>query len=79
METAINVGYALSLKFQFSCKTVYCFCSDLLLSYSYACSLLREGMRKIVINIESNQAKASEKVSDKSAIYKVSLKASCKW
>ncbi|XP_057517399.1 putative phospholipid-transporting ATPase 9 isoform X2 [Amaranthus tricolor] len=41
------------------------------INVGYACSLLREGMRKIVINIESNQAKASEKVSNKSAVYKV--------
>lgn len=44
------------------------------LLYRYACSLLREGMRKIVINSESNGAKALEKVSDKSAIHKVSYK-----
>uniref|UniRef100_A0A803MXJ7 Phospholipid-transporting ATPase n=1 Tax=Chenopodium quinoa TaxID=63459 RepID=A0A803MXJ7_CHEQI len=37
----------------------------------YACSLLREGMRKIVINSESHRAKASVKVSDKTSIHKV--------
>ncbi|KMS97426.1 hypothetical protein BVRB_5g127060 isoform B [Beta vulgaris subsp. vulgaris] len=41
------------------------------INIGYACSLLREGMRKIVINSESNGAKALEKVSDKSAIHKV--------
>lgn len=37
------------------------------INVGYACSLLREGMRKIVINSESNGTKASEKVSVKSS------------
>lgn len=37
------------------------------INVGYACSLLREGMRKIVINSESNGTKASEKLSVKSS------------
>ncbi|KAK9748187.1 hypothetical protein RND81_02G042200 [Saponaria officinalis] len=46
------------------------------INIGYACSLLREGMRKIVINSESNdsnQSKNSEKVSEKSVAHKESV------
>ncbi|KAL2935900.1 putative phospholipid-transporting ATPase 9 [Bienertia sinuspersici] len=41
------------------------------INVGYACSLLREGMRKIVINSDSNGVKASDKVPDRSSIRKV--------
>ncbi|KAL9239427.1 hypothetical protein vseg_013751 [Gypsophila vaccaria] len=40
------------------------------INIGYACSLLREGMRKIVINSEAHQSKGSDKMSEKSAIHK---------
>lgn len=39
---------------------------------SFACSLLREGMKQIVITSETAEAKALEKMEDKSAAASVS-------
>lgn len=40
---------------------------------SFACSLLRQGMKQIIINLESPQIQALEKAGDKAAISKVNL------
>lgn len=38
---------------------------------SFACSLLRQGMKQIIINLETPEIQALEKAGDKAAITKV--------
>ncbi|OVA05064.1 Cation-transporting P-type ATPase [Macleaya cordata] len=43
------------------------------INIGYACSLLRQGMKQIIINLETPEIKALEKTEDKSAIMKASV------
>lgn len=77
METAINIGYSDgafdgsiyvslydSFKNSFSCITNFDRCS-------YACSLLRQGMKQIVISLDSPEIISEDKRGDNESIAKV--------
>jgi len=40
-------------------------------NFSFACSLLRQGMKQIIIHLETPEIQALEKVGDKVSIVKV--------
>lgn len=56
-------------------KYVYLILSDLKnILFRFACSLLRQGMKQILINLDAPGIKELEKVGDKDAIIKVHSK-----
>lgn len=69
METAINIGYGniLEMSCGFQEVTYYNECKFC----RYACSLLRQDMKQIVITLDSPDIIATEKQGDKEAAAKV--------
>lgn len=73
METAINIGYArqtLSAKSDVNYDVLTSFILYVK-SCSYACSLLRQGMKQIIINSETSENEAFEKSGESSAAAEV--------
>lgn len=75
METAVNIGYGDSLRliamiFNYFLVWKDTNCSSCN-SYRYACSLLRQGMKQIVIKLDSPDIISLQKQGDKEAIAKV--------
>lgn len=74
METAINIGYGekcyLDIFVFFSSSPTFAY-NNCGVSDRYACSLLRQEMKQIVITLDEPDIKALERQGDKEAIDKV--------
>lgn len=71
-ETAINIGYLSSDFFLIlSCSVISSNVISCDVVDRYACSLLREGMKKILITLDSPDIETLEKQGDKDAVAKV--------
>lgn len=69
METAINIGYRDNSSDELYFLRSHIF--NLCIFYRYACSLLRQDMKQIVITLDSPDIIAIEKQGDKNAAAKV--------
>lgn len=76
METAINIGYNIVIVpflYYFQHTNYLSRCLTSIFNCSFSCSLLRQGMKQLVIQLESPEIHALEKAGDKRAIAKVNL------
>lgn len=74
METAINIGYGfLENKVYFFILLTKILLTQRLGICSFACSLLRQGMKQIIITLETPEIQALERTGEKDMITKVNL------
>ena len=74
METAINIGYGcLDNEVSFFMFVTNYFTHPRLGICSFACSLLRQGMKQIIITLETPEIQALERTGEKDMITKVNL------